>query len=238
MAIHLYDSNDFGGDIDNKISLEAVKEYLRDRHTNWVKLDAQIMTEGNRLLLDERIHLVVYFISPHRLKKKDREFLLQLSSLAPVVPIVAKADTMTVSERNVFLQEISFHLVKLELEQGSSIIYDFGDPMDSQLSSDADISPSALMKTSFFTSDAAIHFDETMLDSSSDELDYEHKKEETIEEVISMAHEPEIFVLEDTSENEISSIAIETFRPKKVKNIFAVITDVSGLRKYPWGDVR
>ena len=40
-----------------------------------------------------------YFIAPHRVKDIDKEFIKQLTGLAPIVLVIAKADTMTLQER-------------------------------------------------------------------------------------------------------------------------------------------
>jgi len=238
MAIHLYDSNDCG--LDNLVSLESVKDFLLARHRNWIKLDSQIMTEGSRLLLDERIHLVLYFISPHRLKKLDKEFLLELSDLVPIVPVVAKADTMTVSERKKFLQVIYMHVLQMELENDSQIIYDFGESSVLTFSEEnSEVSPTALMCSSFFTSDGVIHFSESLLvDSSSDEIDCELENERKSDEAHPQNRDSDISAQENFIRNEISPSSIENSEICRSKNIFAIITDISGLRKYPWGNVR
>jgi septin family protein len=45
---------------------------------------------------DSRIHCLFYFIPSHRMKDIDTEFIERLSPIVPIVPIIAKADMMTV----------------------------------------------------------------------------------------------------------------------------------------------
>ena len=49
-------------------------------------------------LPDCRVDVCLYFLPPHHLRRADVDFLDKLSSLIPVVPILAKADTMTADE--------------------------------------------------------------------------------------------------------------------------------------------
>ena len=54
------------------------------------------MTEAEFLQADDRIHCIFYFIAPHRFKAIDAEFIKELAPLASIIPVVAKADIMTV----------------------------------------------------------------------------------------------------------------------------------------------
>ena len=47
---------------------------------------------------DPRVDVCIYFLSPHRVKPIDLKFMTELSALAPVVPVLAKADSMTTDE--------------------------------------------------------------------------------------------------------------------------------------------
>eukprot|EP00884_Botryococcus_braunii_P006959 jgi/Botrbrau1/16264/Bobra.0066s0048.1 len=58
------------------------------------------------LLPDRRIDLVLYFVPPHVLRPMTVDFIACLSELAPVLPIIAKADCMDLSERNRFRAQI------------------------------------------------------------------------------------------------------------------------------------
>lgn len=92
------------------------------------------MTEADVLMEDNRIHAVFYFISAHRLKEIDREFITQLSPFVPIIPVVSKADSMTVRERNLFMKEVYEKLMEITEKFGESCIYDFqGDDLTSAL---------------------------------------------------------------------------------------------------------
>jgi hypothetical protein len=84
------------------------------------------MTEAEFLMADDRIHCVFYFIASHRMKDIDTEFIRQLSPLVPIIPIIAKADTMTVQERNNHILTVYQKLDDLSKKIKEDCIYDFG----------------------------------------------------------------------------------------------------------------
>jgi hypothetical protein len=74
---------------------------------------------------DGRIHCIIYFFSPHRIKDIDREFLKQLTGLAPIVPVIGKADTMNISERREHLLAVQGLLQELTITCQVPIAFDF-----------------------------------------------------------------------------------------------------------------
>ncbi|KAJ3276129.1 cell division control protein [Terramyces sp. JEL0728] len=67
---------------------------------------------------DTRVHVVLYFIAPtgHALTPLDITVMKKISKFANVVPVIAKADSLTLEERLAFKkrikQEIDFHGIK------------------------------------------------------------------------------------------------------------------------------
>lgn len=72
-----------------------------------------------RFIPDTRIHCCVFFINPtgHTLKPIDITVLKKLSEIVNVVPVIAKADTLTLEERELFKQrimaELQYHQIRL-----------------------------------------------------------------------------------------------------------------------------
>jgi hypothetical protein len=83
------------------------------------------MSQEDFLRRDERIHCLFYFLSPHSLKEIDKEFLKKVSSIVPIIPVIAKADTLTVVERNLFTKEVYDTIDKLSRTFSVPIIYKF-----------------------------------------------------------------------------------------------------------------
>lgn len=87
-----------------------------------------------KALSDARVHSCLYFIAPsgHGLKPLDIEFMQRLGDKVNVIPVIAKADTLTPEEIQLFkrqiLNEIAQHKIK---------IYDFPEPLDDHDESEA-----------------------------------------------------------------------------------------------------
>ena len=64
------------------------------------------------------------------MKVIDSEFIVQLASLAPIVPIVAKADTMTLLERMDYLLEIQSTFQLLQGQTSYPILFDFKESLE------------------------------------------------------------------------------------------------------------
>ncbi|NXR18795.1 SEPT2 protein, partial [Cinclus mexicanus] len=74
---------------------------------------------NRRHIIDNRVHCCFYFISPfgHGLKPLDVEFMKALHGKVNIVPVIAKADTLTLKERERLkrrvLDEISEHGIRI-----------------------------------------------------------------------------------------------------------------------------
>ena len=55
-----------------------------------------------RHIPDTRVHVVLFFINPsgHSLRQIDIQVLKKLGDIANVIPVIAKADTLTLEERD------------------------------------------------------------------------------------------------------------------------------------------
>jgi len=59
---------------------------------------------------NELVHLCLFFISPHRMKRADVELMRRLHQLVPLVVVIAKSDTMTTDETMAFKHEVRTQL--------------------------------------------------------------------------------------------------------------------------------
>lgn len=55
---------------------------------------------------NELVHLCLFFISPHRMKRADLELMRRLHTLVPLVVVIAKSDTMTRAETLDFKESV------------------------------------------------------------------------------------------------------------------------------------
>lgn len=125
----LFDSPGYGDFINNQASFDIIHHDLLKRHEAWACTSGQLITEQERLMSDTRINGALYFISPHRMKDIDREFILQLHRLVPIIPIIAKADTMTVHERREYLLQVEQQILGLVDRAGRQVCYQFAETL-------------------------------------------------------------------------------------------------------------
>ena len=94
------DTPGYGDYIDNNKSFAPIEDYINNMYQDYRALQVSLdHSELDRVMNDGRIHCCFYFIAPHRIKPIDVEFMTRLQKQVPIVPILAKADTMTVDER-------------------------------------------------------------------------------------------------------------------------------------------
>jgi len=102
-------------------------DYIESKYEEYLNAESRVQRQPMR---DNRVHVCLYFIQPsgHGLKPLDIEFMKRLHDKVNVIPILAKADTMTPDECTHFkkqvLNEIAQHKIK---------IYEFPDVDDEEL---------------------------------------------------------------------------------------------------------
>jgi hypothetical protein len=117
--------------IDNTRDLDDVVDYLHQQHEGWASMDGQLQPPNSSMTMkDTRIHALIYFIAPHNLTALDEIALTTLVSLTPVIPVVAKSDSMIMDERLAFLLHISTQINHLCQSNSSATcsIFDFAEP--------------------------------------------------------------------------------------------------------------
>ncbi|KAH7128603.1 septin-7 [Dendryphion nanum] len=105
LRLTVVDTPGFGDFINNDDSWDPIVKNIEQRFDAY--LDAE--NKVNRMnIVDNRIHAVVYFIQPtgHSLKPLDVEVMRKLHTKVNLIPVIAKADTLTDEEINVFKQRI------------------------------------------------------------------------------------------------------------------------------------
>lgn len=94
MRLTVIDTPGFGDYVNNRDSWMPIIEFLDDQHESYMLQEQQPRRESK---IDLRVHACLYFIRPtgHTLKPLDIEVMKRLSSRVNLIPVVAKADTLT-----------------------------------------------------------------------------------------------------------------------------------------------
>jgi len=203
---HLYNAHGYGDNINNGNDFSIIKNDIINRHIQWRKLDAQILNDQSRSLLDNRIHCLLYFISPHRFKKTDLTFFEQLSDVVSIVPVISKCDCLTSKEKNAMLLSIDKELKALSNTKGFNVCYDFreSEHMNDNLSDTS-------LETSNKNYQFAISSPIKLLSKS--ETTYSVER-----------YEPGLIDIKEITSSNCNCI--------QVPNIFAVPSDLNGMRCY------
>ncbi|XP_078741593.1 septin-2-like [Lampetra fluviatilis] len=92
------DTPGYGDSLDSSSCFESILSYIDAQYKRYLRDESGL---NRRHLVDYRVHCCFYFLSPHGhgLKLLDVEFLKALSCKVNVVPVIAKADSLTLKER-------------------------------------------------------------------------------------------------------------------------------------------
>ncbi|KAG1062209.1 hypothetical protein G6F41_011696 [Rhizopus arrhizus] len=90
----IIDTPGFGDYVNNYNSWMPIYEFLDDQHESFMAQEQQPVRQG---VIDLRVHACLYFIRPngHGLKPLDIEVMKHLGSRVNLIPVIAKADTLT-----------------------------------------------------------------------------------------------------------------------------------------------
>ena len=87
-------------------SWDPIIKYIKDQHSAYLR--KELTAVRDRYIQDTRIHCCLFFINPtgHSLRPIDIIVMKKLSEVVNVVPVIAKADSLTLEERDLFKQRV------------------------------------------------------------------------------------------------------------------------------------
>uniref|UniRef100_A0A8C2CAL1 Septin-type G domain-containing protein n=1 Tax=Cyprinus carpio TaxID=7962 RepID=A0A8C2CAL1_CYPCA len=116
MKLTVIDTPGFGDQINNENCWQPIMKFINAQYEQY--LQEEINIERKKRIPDSRVHCCIYFIPPtgHCLRPIDIEFMRHLSKVVNIVPVIAKADTLTLEERDFFKQKIREDLRANEID--------------------------------------------------------------------------------------------------------------------------
>uniref|UniRef100_A0A673IFE6 Neuronal-specific septin-3-like n=1 Tax=Sinocyclocheilus rhinocerous TaxID=307959 RepID=A0A673IFE6_9TELE len=116
MKLTVIDTPGFGDQINNENCWQPIMKFINAQYEQY--LQEEINIERKKRIPDSRVHCCIYFIPPtgHCLRPIDIEFMRHLSKVVNIVPVIAKADTLTLEERDFFKQKIRADLRANEID--------------------------------------------------------------------------------------------------------------------------
>lgn len=102
LNINVIDTPGFGDHINNNKVWEPIVKYIKEQYSQYLR--KELTAQRERFIPDTRVHAVLYFLQPSckGLTPLDVTTLKKLSEIANVIPVIAKADTLTLEERERF----------------------------------------------------------------------------------------------------------------------------------------
>ncbi|XP_064097757.1 septin-2B-like isoform X2 [Macrobrachium nipponense] len=97
VRLTVVDTPGYGDAIDNTDCFQSIIQYINDQFERYLQDESGL---NRRHIVDNRVHCCFYFINPagHGLKPLDIQFMKQLHNKVNIVPVIAKADTLTKQE--------------------------------------------------------------------------------------------------------------------------------------------
>ncbi|XP_018018303.1 septin-5-like isoform X1 [Hyalella azteca] len=116
LRLTVVDTPGFGDGVDCGDDWKSVERYVDEQFNKYFQDESGL---NRRNIQDHRVHCCLYFVPPygHGLRQLDVEFMKRLHRKVNIVPVVAKADTLTKAEiaklKANLLRDIDTHKIKI-----------------------------------------------------------------------------------------------------------------------------
>lgn len=101
------DTPGYGDDLNIMNNIRSMITYIEQQNRRYLRmeLDKQRTVDTSELP-DPRVDCCIFCLQPHRLRPVDLRYMLELGQHVPIVPVVTKADTMTIQEASKYRREV------------------------------------------------------------------------------------------------------------------------------------
>ncbi|AOA64897.1 Component of the septin ring, required for cytokinesis [Komagataella phaffii CBS 7435] len=136
LKLNVIDTPGFGDQINNDKCWEPILQYIKEQNSTYLR--KELTAQRERYIPDTRVHCVLYFIQPNGkgLRNLDIQVLSKLTTVVNVIPVIAKADTLTTEERTKFKSILHTQFEKHDL---NFFPYDNEDLSEEELTLNQDI---------------------------------------------------------------------------------------------------
>ncbi|PWZ00168.1 putative CDC10-septin [Testicularia cyperi] len=120
LRLNIVDTPGYGDQVNNENCWDPIIKYIKDQHSAYLRKELTAMRD--RYITDTRIHCCLFFINPtgHGLRPIDVTVMKKLSDVVNVVPVIAKSDSLTMDERDLFKERI-----RAEMQYNNIRVYPF-----------------------------------------------------------------------------------------------------------------
>ncbi|BGP53121.1 hypothetical protein JCM8202_004204 [Rhodotorula sphaerocarpa] len=105
VKLNVVDTPGFGDYVNNRDSWNPIVDFIDDQHESYMRQEQQPQRGEKH---DMRVHACLYFVRPtgHSLKPLDVEIMKRLGTRVNLIPVIAKADTLTPQDLAAFKRNI------------------------------------------------------------------------------------------------------------------------------------
>ncbi|KAI8902090.1 Septin-domain-containing protein [Globomyces pollinis-pini] len=107
LQLTVIDTPGFGDQLNRETNFEPIINYIEKQHDKYFEAEKAVQIRGT--IPDTRVHCLLYFLPPYgnqRVKDLDAEFLQRICSKVNVVPVIAKADSLSPEEISIYKRAI------------------------------------------------------------------------------------------------------------------------------------
>ncbi|CAF3531305.1 unnamed protein product [Adineta steineri] len=125
LRLTIVDTPGFGDSVDNSNCWQPIIDYIDSKYEEYLNAESRVVRKAH--IIDNRIHTCLYFIAPtgHSLQSLDIEFMKRLHDRVNIIPVIAKADTLTSDELRLFKKSIMQDIINEKIK-----LYEFPDNND------------------------------------------------------------------------------------------------------------
>jgi len=95
---------------------QEVESRIREHNTKRAPAREGLSLDDEKVRYNPLVHVCLFFIGPHRMKRNDIDLMRKLHDKVPLVVVVAKADTMTTDETRDYKSFVSRKLSEEQIE--------------------------------------------------------------------------------------------------------------------------
>ncbi|KAF6259065.1 septin-like protein [Scenedesmus sp. NREL 46B-D3] len=103
----IQDTPGYGDDLDIMNHINMINGHINACNEKWLQLEsARDRSQDLTEVEDPRIDVCLFCVPPHRLRPIDIRYMYELGKAVPIIPVITKADTMTIREAQNYKQEV------------------------------------------------------------------------------------------------------------------------------------
>lgn len=110
LLIHqrIIDTPGFGNRVNHRDAVRPIAKYMHQCRSRQFQAETSTTLPDEHVeACDDLVHVCLYFLSPGRFLEMDAYFLRRIQSEVCIIPVIAKADTLTDSELTAYRAEIT-----------------------------------------------------------------------------------------------------------------------------------